>query len=237
MKIDTECILRNGNPFPCRIAAVDRERVISESLFPEEISLCYKRFTMMNSLFFGGVLPLPELKIVNPDGFCACAGILVKENLQIPVIKFSVTLFTINQKSDLRHDVLLHELCHLYLTLFWLNDRRNVHGANFKRTCNRISALCGWPEVSQRRPAGYWPMNCRTSRDYIKNYVEFSIRHEEIENQLQQERQSKQARQLSDQAADLIHDLYENGQDQTAERVRDVIFNERLSLLTERFTT
>lgn len=240
MDIDTDFSLLNGRIDREKLFLVDKNEVIKNSPFLDDVAFLYNEFTEFNGLYFARVTPLPEIRIECQEDCYAKVRIeLVENKYQKPVLIISNLVRSAlpgTERYQILSGLMLHEQIHLFNMALGRNEQSDrYHKAAFANEANRISLINGWLQTSKNRPVAQWPFSCRTEKSFLLAWWRFCDVHEKTKQQLQQDRRHKQARQLSDQAHKLIYDLQECGQDQTAERVRDVIFKERLSLLTGSF--
>ena len=223
-----------------KVFLVDQKEVIKNSMSPDDVEFLYNEFTKFNELYFARVIPLPEIRIEYLEDCYAKVRIeLAGNKYQKPVMVINNLVRSAlpgTERYQILSGLMLHEQIHLFNMALGRNEQSDrYHKAAFANEANRISLINGWLRPSKNRPVAQWPFSCRTEKSFLLAWWRFCDAHEKTKNQLQQDRRHKQARQLSDQAHKLIYDLQERGQDQTAERVRDAIYNERLSLLTRSF--
>lgn len=219
------------------IKTVEAEATIRRSVLPDATRFLYRRFDVLNRLFFAEVIPTTEIRIVSTDGtFWGRAIYDVIGGRQRPIIELSSILFTQSDRlaKEIQTDVLLHEMTHLFIMLTADALDRGAHGRLFVEQCNRINSVCYWPKVSRRVPPEHWPMNTRTDRKYQERYSDISTAYNKIAADLKEQQHHKEAAVFSNETNTFIRPLINTEQYDLADQVRELIYNERLSAIKKK---
>lgn len=241
MDIDTLCILKNGCLQLNRIHPVDRQQVIQNSNFPEELSFLYKRFDTLNNLFFKGIIPETEISFsplhtVDKMSVTACTHYDVTDKgLQKPWIRFSNLMIALNGSSErnmIFSDLLLHEMVHQFCSITHSEQEKNCHGAAYRKECCRISEICGWPlaysnkEIKRNRrerqglKPDHWPhhQRARIDRRYAVEYSFFASRFDEAVKKIRTEELQRKAYRLKPETEQFVSDLVDRGLEDEADK-------------------